>query len=367
MNHITVKFANDQNTAFFHTLRSRVNDYFETRKISKQANFGMVFKTVFMVSLYIIPYLLMMTGLVENTWLIFSMFILMSFGMAGIGMDVMHDANHGSYSRYHWLNTILGYLLTLVGGSTLTWKIQHNMLHHAYTNIDGLDDDINIGGMIRCSPGQDRKWYHRAQHIYAWFLYMFVTLNWFFWKDYPQLLKYKEMGLVKDRNQSVYELFGKLILSKIIYGVVFLILPIILLPISWYLTVTFFLIMHFITGFILGSIFQSAHVVPESDYGTPNAAGKVDDSWAVHQLKNTSNFATGNPVVTWLIGGLNFQTEHHLFPNVCHVHYKNISKIVKETTKEFGIPYHVEPSFFKAMWNHGVMLYRLGKYDMAKA
>ncbi|MCK6600204.1 MAG: acyl-CoA desaturase [Bacteroidetes bacterium] len=367
MNHLSVKFSNETNSEFFQTLRARVNTYFETRGIKKQATGGMMFKTVFMIALYFIPYLLMMTGVVESAWLIMTMFILMSFGMAGIGMGVMHDANHGSYSRYHWLNTILGNMLSLLGGSTLTWKIQHNMLHHSYTNIDGLDDDIDIGGMIRCSPGQKRRWFHRLQFGYAWFLYMFVTLNWFFWKDYPQLLKYREMGLVKNKEQGVFQLFGKLIISKVIYAVLFLILPIAVLPVSWWVTLIFFLVMHFIAGFILGSIFQAAHVVPESEFGNPDGNGRVEDSWAVHQLKNTSNFATGNPVVTWLIGGLNFQTEHHLFPNICHVHYKNLSVIVKQTTREFGIPYHTEPSFFRAMWKHGVMLYLLGKKDALTA
>ena len=123
------------------------------------------------------------------------------------------------------------------------------------------------------------------------------------------------------------------------------------------------MLMHFTSGLILSTIFQTAHVVPTSQYPLPDTNNEISNNWAVHQLYTTSDFAPKSKVFSWLIGGLNYQVVHHLFPNISHVHYKNIVALVQETARKYQHPYHVNESFFKAVHQHLLMLKSLGKAE----
>jgi len=323
----------------------------------------MFVKTAFMISLYFIPYLLMMTGVVTNTWAIMSMWAIMGFGAAGIGLSIMHDANHGAYSANKNVNKYLGRLLNVVGGSAFTWKIQHNVLHHSYTNIDGMDEDIAPVKVLRFSPHQERYGWHRFQHFYAWFFYGLMTIAWITVKDFKGLYHYRSLGLVKDDPKAFRQRIASTVLTKVVYYAYALVLPLILLPTAWWQTVLFFLLMHFITGLTLGMIFQPAHVMPETEFPLPDDEGQMENNWAIHQLLTTTNFAPKAKLFSWYVGGLNYQIEHHLFPNICHIHYQKLSKIVKQTAEEYGLPYHVQPTFYEAVRKHAVMLRDLGRVD----
>ena len=358
-----VKFSKDTND-FFLTLRGRVSDYFKTNGISKFGNSRMVTKTVFMIALYVIPYILMISGVVANVWGVFAMWVLMGFGMSGIGLSIMHDANHGAYSKNKRVNKYLGFMMEVVGGSSLNWRIQHNKLHHSYTNIHGMDEDIMPPKFLRFSPHQKRTKVHRFQHIYAWFFYGLMTISWITAKDFKGLYRYKKMGLTQNQKKSFNRLFWDIVITKVLYYAYALVIPLLVLDISWWLVVIFFFIMHFVCGFVLGIIFQPAHVMPTSEYPLPDKKGNVLNNWAIHQMLTTTNFAPKSKIFSWFVGGLNYQIEHHLFPKICHVHYKKISKIVKETAKEYGLPYNSKSNFIKAIWDHGKMLRNLGRYDM---
>jgi linoleoyl-CoA desaturase len=363
MNIKTIAFSKENKPEFIRVLRNRVASYFEQEHKSKYANTSMVFKSIFMASLYLVPYLLMLTGVVTHNWSVMLMWMIMGIGMAGIGLGIMHDANHGSYSKYPKVNKLLGYIMNFIGGNKANWKIQHNFLHHSYTNIDGFDEDIDVGNILRISPHTKRYKIHRFQFLYAWILYSIMTLSWIVSKDYTQLFKYKKSGLWKNQTRSFTYLFFELNLSKIIYIFYILVLPLIILQVPWWSVVFGFIVMHLITGFIFGIVFQPAHVTPDADYPLPNEDGNIENSWAIHQLKTTSDYAPRGRILSWLIGGLNYQIEHHLFPNICHVHYKKLSEIVKKTAKEYDLPYHVQTNFIKAIYNHAKMLWMLGKYD----
>ena len=175
---------------FVKVLRKRVNIYFKENNKSKNSNFSMHFKTVFMLSLFFVPFILLTINVVDSWWFHIIMWSLMGFGMAGIGLSVMHDANHGAYSKNPKVNKWLGYCLNIVGGFDLNWRIQHNVLHHTYTNIIGMDEDVDAGIVLRFSSSQKRKFHHGYQHLYAWFLYGLMTISWIFTKDYIQVVKY---------------------------------------------------------------------------------------------------------------------------------------------------------------------------------
>lgn len=361
-----VKFTGHQNEEFYKVLRKRVNAYFKSNNISRYANGEMVVKTIVMLSLYIVPFVLLLT-ISNSIWFELGMWVLMGFGMAGVGLSVMHDANHGSYSQKESVNRMVGYVLLILGGSDVNWRIQHNILHHTYTNVAGMDEDINPGAVLRFTPHAKRIKIHRYQHYYAWFFYGLMTLLWFITKDYRQALRYKRYGLIETQKMTFAKHMAIIIVSKIIYGIVILGLPIYLLPSPWWVTILGFLIMQFIAGLILAMIFQPAHVVPSSGYSEPDASGNVEADWAVNQMYNTANFAPKAKLLNWYVGGLNYQVEHHLFPNICHVHYSKIAPIVEATAKEFNIPYNSFDTFTGALSEHTKMLRDLGRYDNAPA
>lgn len=361
MSFTSLRFSGSSGEEFVKVLNKRVRNYFKENNISRNANASMVVKTIFMLSLYFVPYFLMIFGVVTNIWLIALMWVLMGFGMAGIGLSIMHDANHGAYSEKKYVNNILGRVLIFLGGYAPNWKLQHNVLHHTYTNIHGYDEDIDAPDLLlRFDPHKKLNKIHRYQHFYAWFFYGLMTIMWSTSKDFKQFFRYKKMGLTKLEGSRPGLMLAELIASKLIYFAVILLIPIMVLPIAWWVTLLFFLLMHFIGGLMLGLIFQPAHVMQTTDFPLPKD-GTIENEFAIHQILTTTNFAPENKLFSWFVGGLNYQIEHHLFPNVCHVHYKDISQIVRQTTQEFGLPYHSQPTFFGAVKMHAQMLKQLGR------
>lgn len=354
----SIKFDN-KNSEFVKVLRKKVNEYFKEKNISKHANFNMFVKTLFMISIYFVPFSFIISGFIEAWWINLLLWAVMGFGMAGIGMSVMHDANHGSYSKSKRVNTILGYVIHLIGGSATNWKLQHNVLHHTYTNISGMDEDLDSDPLMRFSPNQKRKKFHRFQHIYAWFLYGLMTISWILDKDFLQLFRYKRKGLLSLQKINFGKALTFLIFSKLFYYGYVLVLPLIFAS-SWWTALVGFFIMHFIAGFVLAIVFQCAHVVEHADYPKPMDSGNMEHNWFAHQLHTTANFGSRSRFFSWFVGGLNFQVEHHLFPNICHVHYRKLSPIVKKTAEEYGLPYHSFATFFEALSCHTRQLKKLG-------
>ncbi|QSE99429.1 acyl-CoA desaturase [Fulvivirga lutea] len=327
----------------------------------------MFWKSFILLTAYAIPYVLLITGVITNVWLMLAAWMFMGATMSGIGFSIMHDANHGAYSQNKTINKYMGYVINLVGGSSVNWKIQHNVLHHTYTNVEGVDEDIDPGILMRLSPHAKHYKMHRLQHIYGWFLYSLMTFLWITTKDFRQLFRYKKMGLTKAQNVNVGWQLTKLALSKVVYYTIFLAIPLLTIAAPWWIIVIHFIAMHMVAGFILGIVFQPAHVMPTTQYPLPDEEGNLENDWAIHQLYTTTNFSPNNWFLNWYVGGLNFQVEHHLFPTICHVHYKKLSAIVRKTAEEFGLPYHQQPTFWKAISLHASMLKQLGQPEKVRA
>lgn len=359
----SIKFTGEDQKEFFQVLRKRVDEYFTTKGISKYANGAMVFKTIFMLGFYLVPftYLLLVGG---PLWLQLVLWLFMGIGLAGIGMSVMHDANHGAYSSNKLLNKLVGHSLNLLGGSVFNWKLQHNILHHTYTNIVKFDDDIADKLILRMSPHTEVKGVQKFQYIYAFFFYGIITLYWALLKDFVQFHKYTRDGVnPQSRKENVFTLI-RIIITKVFYFWYVLWVPIVYfdLPLSW--TIGGFLLMHFTAGMILTIIFQLAHTVEGTAHPLPASNGTIENSWAVHQLCTTVNFCTHNKWISFYVGGLNFQVEHHLFPRICHIHYPALAPIVKATAQEYGIPYMENATFGEALGSHIRTLRRFGGLDL---
>ncbi len=277
----------------------------------------------------------------------------------GNGMCVMHDAVHGSYSRKEWVNKILGGTMYLLGSNVFNWKIQHNFLHHAYTNIEGYDEDIAPKGPIRLCQYGPLKRIHRYQYIHAFFFYGLLTISKLI-GDFTQLIVYNKAGITRQFHINPVLEYMKMVIVKIIYLFVFIGLPILFTPFGWWQVLLGFFIMHWTAGCILSTVFQMAHVVEGTEQLLPNAEGIIEEEWAVHELRSTSDFGRNNLFLNYYIGRLNFQIENHLFPNICHIHYRKIAPIVERTAKEFGFNYNLKPTFLNSLYSHIHRLKELG-------
>jgi linoleoyl-CoA desaturase len=354
-----VKFHSKEKNEFFNVLKKRVDTYFEENNISKYANVNMVSKTIILMIGYLIPFLLIVLFQISSPWVLL-LWAVMGVCMAGIGMSVMHDANHGAYSTNDSANKWIGYSLNLLGGSVLNWKLQHNILHHTYTNVCGMDDDIADRLVLKFSPHTKVKWYHRFQPFYAFFFYGIITAYWVFLKDFIQFSQYTKNGVnAQDKRENFWTLI-KIIALKVVYLFVMIYVPIFFFALPVWQVAVGFTIMHVIAGITLSVVFQLAHTVDETSHPLPNNSGNIENDWAIHQMNTTMDFSPNSHWLSWYVGGLNFQVEHHLFPKICHVHYPAISKIVKLTADEYGIPYLVNPTFFGALKSHLRALKRFG-------
>lgn len=318
----------------------------------------MVIKTITAMATYLVPFLAILTLNIYSLPLIFFLWGIMGFGKAFVGMAVMHDSLHGSFSKSKKTNRFIGLSTWLIGVDPVNWKIQHNVLHHSFTNVEHADEDIEPRFIFRFSPNQPRKPIQKFQHIYALFFYGFSTIIWVTVKDFIKAFKYKKDKLIKPGVDFRLHI-AQIIVRKIVYFSIFLIFPAVWLAYPFWLVALMFLTMLFVSGFILTFTFQCAHVMESSEF-VHAEDGVINDHRLIHQLKTTANFGTKSRLLFWFTGGLNHQIEHHLFPHICHIHYRKISGIVKATAEEYNLPYHSQPSLAIAILHHLKMLKALG-------
>lgn len=351
----TPKFM--QGRGDFHTvLKNRVNQYFTEHQRPMTGNFSLLFKA----ALFCICYLLVYVHLVfftPSVWIALPECVFFGLLTAAIGFNVMHDGAHGSFSKYPFLNKVAGASLNFLGGSAIMWNMKHNIIHHTYTNIDGIDDDIEARPWLRFASTQKKMKLHKFQQYYFWFLYALLHLMWIFMSDYQKYFK-RKIGPIPLRKMTMYEHIS-FWAAKLIYAFMLIVLPILLLGFTTWLFG--FLLITMVTGFAISIVFQLAHTVEHTDFPLPGDSGKIENEWAIHQIHTTANFATKNKTISWLLGGLNFQIEHHLFPRISHVHYPAISKIIKKTCGEYGINYIEFPKMTQAIVSHVHYLKRLGQ------
>ncbi|MFZ9887051.1 MAG: fatty acid desaturase family protein [Myxococcota bacterium] len=350
-----VSFAR-QGAGFHAELKRRVDEYFQSRDLSRRATAAMVAKSIFWLGAAVSLYAgVIFSDLGALPSLALSMAL--GFCIACIGFNVGHDAIHGAYSERPWINRVVGWSFQLIGASAYTWSLSHNVVHHTYTNIPGHDGDLEPGPLLRFHEGQKLRAYHRLQHFYAWPLYCFVGLLWVYTKDFEQALRRdprtgKRIGLEGWLN---------VIAAKVLHVGLLVVVPLLTMQrFEWWQLLIGYLGLQFVAGFTLSIVFQLAHVVEGPTMPLPASDGSMADSWAAHQLRTTANFSPGSRAAQFICGGLNYQVEHHLFPKVCHVHYPAIAPIVAQTAREFGLPYYDHPSFLAGVRSHARELMRLG-------
>lgn len=354
-----IKFVDVARSEFFATTRKRVDAYFKENNLSKNANGAMWGKVIFFLSGTILLYSLILSNQFSPLTMLF---LAIGLGMfiAFIGFNVSHDAIHGALSGNSTVNKVFSLTFNIIGANAYVWSITHNVVHHTFTNIPGHDEDIDVApGMLRISEEEKLKKVMCYQHYYAFLLYGLASLSWVFRKDYKKFFQ-KKIGQQDNSNHPRVEYFN-LFFFKAVYYILFIVIPLIVLDITWWQFIVGFVAMHLAEGLVLGLVFQLAHVVEGMDFPTPDEKGNIEEAWAVHQMRTTANFARKSWIVNFLCGGLNMQIEHHLFPRICHIHYTQIAPIVKATAEEFGVPYIESVTFAAALQSHYRMLRLLGK------
>ena len=344
---------------FKELLDERIDNYFKSNNLATRGNWALYSKTIILIFSLFAVYTCVI-AVTMPAWLTLVLCGVIGFIQATIGFNVMHDAAHGSYSDNNKLNNFIAFIGgDLMGGSTFLWKIKHNILHHTYTNIAELDDDIAQYPLLRLHPQQKRLWFHKYQHLYSMFLYFFTTFNWILFDDYLKLVTKKiHNSEIRTMKTSDHVEFW---LGKLINLTLFFFIPIYIFG-FWKALLGFF-IMHAVLGVTLALVFQMAHAVEEAEFPIPNEKNKIENEWALHQVKTTVNFAMNNKVISWLVGGLNYQVEHHLYPKISHIHYPEICKIVKQTCKDLQIEYNAIPTFSSALVSHFAYLKSIGNSD----
>lgn len=344
-------------SSFHADLKGRIKNYFTEKNLKTTGNFSLYFKAIAMVLAFIGVYIHLVFFTPFWPFAILEAIILGGL-TAGIGFNVMHDGAHGSFSRKGWVNELAGISINFLGANVYMWKTKHNVAHHSFTNVDDHDDDLNAGAFLRLGPAQKRYKIHRFQHRYFLLIYSILYFYWVFFTDYKKYVTQKVAATpIKKMALSDHVSFWGF---KLVHLFLFIALPIYMVGfLPWLLG---FLIFGLATGIIMSVVFQLAHVLEETSFPLPDSlTNKLEDDWAIHQLKTTANFATKNKVLSWLIGGLNFQIEHHLFPNISHIHYPAISEIIKQTCREYDIPYIEHPKMRYAFASHVKHLRELGR------
>lgn len=350
----TLKF--EPESVFHRDLKDRVKHYFDSTGLSPKASGATYLKTVVILSWFSAAYVALVF-LANEWWQGALAAVALGLSVSGIGFSIQHDANHQAYSRHRWLNELLGHSLDLVGGSSYVWRFKHNIIHHTYPNVAGADDDVDFQPFVRLAPNQPRRGLHRFQHIYLWFLYAFLAPKWHFVDDFKNLSQGRIAAHRLPRPRGRALVF--LILGKVSFVIWAFVVPALIHP--WWWVVGGYLVVASITGVTLAAVFQLAHCVEEADFPEVQPGNvRIGTAWAEHQVRTAVDFAPNSRLLTWFLGGLNFQVVHHLFPHVCHAHYPQLARIVAATCAEHGVTYRVQPTFAGALRSHGRWLRRMG-------
>jgi len=348
-------------SGFSKALSQRIEDYFQERQISRRANPEMVFKTVLGFALWIATYVWLMTGRLTSLEVV-GVYVLHGFAQLHMAFNIAHDANHGAYAKSKRLNRVLGCVFDLVGVSSYIWRLMHNDSHHSFVNIRGADTTLVSDHIFRFSAHDQRRRFHRYQHLYAPLLYSLSTLDWVLTKDYRWLFYQNSFGnhkIIKHPRNEVIFLF----VAKAFYYTYTLVLPLCYLRVPWYAVIAGFIVMHFFLGFIIALIFQPNHFNEDAAFPEPDQEGQISNNYIQHIFDTTADYARGNPMAQWVLGGLNLHVIHHMFPSICHVHYPALTKIIKATAEEYGLSYRERRTITGAFVAHLKWLKLLGSGD----
>ena len=354
-----VRYAPPEKSSFYKELRKEITIYLQSRRSDGRASAGMVVKILICVSLFILCYVQYLSASTGYTdWLLWCFGL--GFSSMLIGVNIGHDAVHDALFRKKWMNKTLSHSFDIIGISSYLWYLKHNVLHHKYPNVTGVDLDIEASPFLRLSPADTlRKWHH-YQHLYAPFIYMLFSLNLLFLNDWMLLKKVKRRDI--DGKPHPKSAIISIICWKFLYLFFMVALPLIMLPFSWLQILCGFLLMHAALSIMLALVLLPSHLFEQTIFSNEHVKGVISEDWAIHQVLTTLDFAPKSAVANFLLGGFNTNVIHHLFPKICHCYYKPLTAILIIKAGEYNIVYN-HTSFLGAIKSHFQLLKKLGSPD----
>ena len=354
----TVPPTYSQCTQFRRDLEARVANHFDSSGRYRHGCWRLHLKTAILMIWLAGSYVALVWG-ATVWWQAVPLAISLALAMAGVGFNIQHDGSHGAYSRHASVNRAAALSLNLLGGDAYFWRFKHNIAHHSYPNVTGSDDDIRLGPLARMSPHQPRYWFHRFQHLYVWGLYALLAVNWQLLGDFRSIIKpgVGDTRVTRPRGWDLVCFW----LGKGSFFTFAFVLPL-LLHHRLLAVIGVYLVTASALGLTLAIVFQLAHCVEEAEFRAPaNGSRRIDRDFTAHQVETAVDFARDSRLLTWYLGGLNYQVEHHLFPRTCHVHYPAISPIVEATCRAHGISHRSHPTMRAALRSHVRWLRRMGR------
>ena len=340
-------------SSFPKVLRSRLDRFFADQNISPKADRSMWVKIATGLAVLVGSWIAIY-AFKPDSWRFIALYVFGGLAQTFLLLNIAHDSNHNAISSVPFVNKTLNYVFDLCGISSYMWRILHHRGHHSCINVHPEDDALTGRGLLRFTPHEPRTRVQRFQHIYAFVLYALFSLDYVFVRDF-ECFFFPSHDYLK-RNHPARE-YAILFAGKGFYLTYMLILPVVVLGKSPLLVAAAFLLVHLIIGLTVALVFQTTHTVDSTYF--PSGRGEFDDG-VYHIFATTADYATASPIVGWLAGGLNHHVVHHLCPFVCHTHYGHLTRIVKETAEEFGVPYREHPTMTRAIWHHLILLRQLG-------
>jgi linoleoyl-CoA desaturase len=344
-------------SSFPKVLRRRLDRFFAEGKISPKANRMMWVKIATGLTVLLGSWVAIY-ALRPDSWKFIVLYVLGGLAQTFLLLNIAHDSNHNAISSTPSVNKLLNYVFDVCGISSYMWRILHHRGHHSCVNVTGEDDALTGRGIFRFTPHEERAKWHRFQHLYALFFYAVFSLDYVFVRDFESFF-FPKHDYLKRTKHPVRE-YAILFAGKAFYVTYMLVLPVALLGKSPWLVALGFLLVHLVVGLSVSLVFQTTHTIDTTYF--PVTRNEFDNA-VYHIFATTADYATDNPVVGWLAGGLNHHIAHHLCPFVCHTHYASLTRIVKETAEEFGIPYRQHPTMSRAIVHHLILLKQLGTQD----
>jgi len=342
------------NGSFQKVLRQRLDQYFAIRDLSPKGDLTMWTKIGVGLGVLAASWMAIY-ALHPGAWLFLGMYVLGGLAQTFLLLNIAHDSNHNAISSEASVNKALNYVFDICGISSYMWRILHHRGHHSCVNVHGEDDALTGRGLLRFTPYEPLRPMHRFQHVYALFLYAVFSLEYVFVRDF-ECFFWGAHDYLRQTRHPLRE-YVVLFAGKAFYLTYMLVLPVLLLHIPVLLVAGAFLLVHLIVGLSVALVFQTTHTVDNTYF--PEGRNEFKNS-VYHIFATTADYATTNPMVSWLTGGLNHHVVHHLCPFVCHTHYGPLTQIVKETADEFGVPYRQHPTMTRAIWHHLILLKQLG-------
>ncbi len=351
---LRLEFAKD--TGFQTELRRRIEEFFRSTGRRKRDCWQMYLKTAIILACFAASYVLLVLA-AHTLWQGLLLAVLLGLSTALIGFAIQHDGGHQAYSEYGWVNRLMAMTMDVIGGSSYVWRWKHAVIHHRYVNITGYDNDIDLGALGRLSPHLKWRWYYRWQRFYLWPLYGLEAMKMQLVDSFRYVITGR-LGRHRIPRPQGWELVIFIAGKAVFFSWAFAI-PMLFHPVT--VVLFYYVVASLVLGLVMSLVFVMPHCAGEADFPLPEESNaSVDTPWAVHQAQATLDFARRNRVLTWLLGGLNYHKEHHLFPLICHVNYPAMSKVVEETCRDFGLKYKEHESFPAGIASHYRWLRRMG-------